>query len=279
MTRLFVVDLDDTLLSSGAIPSHVAERFHDIISSGAPVVIATARGVRGAMGSLADSAPYLPLIALNGAVIVDPRSGSIAVETIAPNLIGPISQFGTILGAPPCLLRTDGWLDEIIVPSEVDQFTHWSLYDANYFKAHEVINRDTAISEFVTGIAKIVFCTTVATVEELTLFVSSTYPMLSTSVVRSHGRPGFAWLEVGTSTGTKTHAVSRVALRMECTMRDVVYYGNGPNDVSVMAAVGEAVAVANSDPEVHKIAHRVIGSAASGAVVLDLLNQLDTSKS
>jgi hydroxymethylpyrimidine pyrophosphatase-like HAD family hydrolase len=57
-------------------------------------------------------------------------------------------------------------------------------------------------------------------------------------------------------------------------MADVVYYGDAANDLAAMTMVGEAVAVSNADAEVLQIADRIIGSAESGAVVLDLLIQL-----
>ena len=277
MKRLFVTDLDETLLSAGALPPLVAPLFRQIVDRGTPIVLATARGVRAATDSLGDAVPHWPLIALNGSVLSDPRTGAIMVESIAPDLVRSVSQLGTRIGTVPCLLGTDGRRDKVMVSARRDPFTEWSLYEAMYFKAHDIIVSEMFDIGLDAQIVRIVFCTTVRLMEELVHLLNDNYPMLSTVVVRSRDKPGHAWLEVGSSAGTKLHAVRRVAKILGCRMSNVVYYGDGANDIPVMGAVGEAVAVANADPEVRKIAHRTIGPAASGSVVLDLVDKLDST--
>jgi hydroxymethylpyrimidine pyrophosphatase-like HAD family hydrolase len=272
LKRLFVVDLDDTLLSGGVLPPHVAPLFREIIESGAPVTVATARGVRSVSLALGDAVPFLPIIALDGAVISEPRLGSVTIAPINAKLVRPLVDVGVHVGAVPCVLRSDGWNDTILAPDHADAFTRWSLFEAGYFREHEIV--DSARTAAKSRVVKVIFCTSVATAEWLTRHITKRLPPLSIAVIRSWGRPGHAWLEVGAVRGTKVGALRRVASRLGYALSDVVYYGDGPNDVSVMMEVGESVAVSNADPEVLGKAHRVIGAAESGAVVVDLQHEL-----
>jgi hydroxymethylpyrimidine pyrophosphatase-like HAD family hydrolase len=274
LKRLFVADLDETVLSNGAIPQQVARPFRAIVSGAAPIVIATARGVRAAMVALHGAVPALPLIALDGSVIVDYQSGSAVVEAIPDELIPLISEMGSERDVTSCLLRSNVWHDYVCLPGTLDAFTRWTIYEARYFKEYFLIGDGSEAAHCAAAIVKIVFCANSVAAEEMSRLILVRYPMLGTVVVRSRDRPGFAWLEVGMRSGTKAEAVFRVARRLGYRMTEVVYYGDGPNDLSVMAAVGEAVAVANAVPEVLRAARRIIGPASSGAVVFDILEQV-----
>ena len=274
MTRLFVVDLDETLLHLGSLPHNTLPALRRIMFSGAPVTIATARGFRAAISPLADAIPRLPIIALNGAVLASLNETETTVEAIEPRLVAPVCRLGAELGATPCLLETDGRNESVFVSARGDAFTDWSINAAVYFKAQDVIrDRSPTIAERA-RIVRVVFCTTVPIAQQLDRRVKEMYPALTTAAIWSRDQPGFAWLEIGGATATKAHGVANVASLLKLTMAEVVYYGDAGNDLAAMTMVGEAVAVSNADAEVLKIADRIIGSAESGAVVVDILKQL-----
>lgn len=274
MKRLYVADLDETLLSSGSLAPHVAPAWKRIVQSGAPVTIATARGFRGTVSALGDAVPRLPLITLNGAVVTSLDESVNMVEAIEPELLSPLARLGTELTAPAVFLATDGRSDTIYAPAPGDPFTDWTIDEIHYFRAHEVIRSGLPALTGRMRIAKVVFCTTVPIAQELDRHIRGRYPTLSSAPIWSHDRPGFAWLEIGSAAGTKADAVARVASLLGYPMESVVYYGDSTNDLEVMQVVGEAVAVSNAESRVLDAAKRIIGSSKSGAVVLDLLEQL-----
>src|SRR4051794_5335655 len=123
MKRLFVVDLDDTLLSDGALPLNVVEVWRRIVLSGAPVTIATARGLRAAMAPLGDAVPSLPIVALNGAVVATSDGTHPDIQRIPIELVDPVRRLADEAGAIACLLDTDGRNDSVLVPPRTDAFT------------------------------------------------------------------------------------------------------------------------------------------------------------
>lgn len=176
MKRLFVVDLDETLLSLGSLPPNTLPALRRIIFSGAPVTIATARGFRAAISPLDDAIPRLPIIALNGAVVASLNETGTAVDAIEPRLVAPVCRLGAELGATPCLLETDGRNESVFVPVTGDAFTDWSINEAVYFKAQNVFrDRSPTIAERA-RIIRVVFCTTVPIAQQLDRHIKERYP-------------------------------------------------------------------------------------------------------
>jgi hydroxymethylpyrimidine pyrophosphatase-like HAD family hydrolase len=273
MKRLFIVDLDDTLLFEGALPPNVIEVWRRIVLSGAPVTIATARGLRAAMAPLGDAVPRLPIVALNGAVVATSDGKRADIQRIPVELVDPICRLAEQAGAIPCLLKTDGRNDSVFVPAGTDAFTDWTLGDAGYFKAHTIVRGPA--SDRRTNVVRIVLCTSSDIAERLHHRIENEFSALAGLTIPSRSKPGRAWFEIGATSATKAHGISHVASLLQVSLQDVVYYGDTISDLGAMAIVGEAVAVADAKDDVLAAAHRIIGPAGSGAVALDLLQRLN----
>jgi Cof subfamily protein (haloacid dehalogenase superfamily) len=57
----------------------------------------------------------------------------------------------------------------------------------------------------------------------------------------------------------KAHAVRAIAARMHIALDDVMFVGDGNNDIAAMRAVGHPVAMANGEATVRSIARNVVG--------------------
>jgi hydroxymethylpyrimidine pyrophosphatase-like HAD family hydrolase len=273
MKRLFVVDLDDTLLCNGALPPNAVEVWRRIVLSGAPVTIATARGLRAATAPLGDAVPRLPIVALNGAVVATCDGSQPDVQRIPLEAVDPICRLADEAGAIPCLLATDGRNDSVFVPPCTDAFTDWTLNDAGYFKAHAIVR--SPAPDHRTDVVRVVLCTTLDAAQRLHRRFENEFSGLAGLIIPSRGKPGHAWLEIGAANATKAHGISHVASLLQVSLQDVVYYGDAASDLGAMAIVGEAVAVADAEHDVRAAAHRIIGPAESGAVAFDLLERLN----
>jgi len=274
MPCLFVVDLDGTLLSEGALPPNVVQVWRQIVLSGALVTIATARGWRAATLPLGDAVPQLPIVVLNGAVVVSSDGKPANVQRIPIEVVDPICRLADKVGAVPCLLVTDGRSDSIFVPACTDAFTDWTLDHAGYFKAHHIIRGRSPALDHGTNVVRIVLCTTSDVAQQLHQCIINEFLGLSTLIIPSRDQPGRAWLEIGATNATKAHALSHVASLLKVPLRDVIYYGDAKADLGPMEIVGEAVAVANAEDDVLAAADRIIGPAGSGAVAFDLLSRI-----
>jgi Cof subfamily protein (haloacid dehalogenase superfamily) len=76
-----------------------------------------------------------------------------------------------------------------------------------------------------------------------------------------------------TSAGVdKAYAVRAIAAQYDFPLAQVMFVGDGSNDVSAMREVGLPVAMANADPDVHAVARRTVGHVddAGLAEALDL---------
>jgi hydroxymethylpyrimidine pyrophosphatase-like HAD family hydrolase len=188
-------------------------------------------------------------------------------------MVDPICRLAEEAGAIPCLLETDGWNDSIFVPALTDAFTDWTLDDAGYFRAYNIVRARSPDVDHRTNVVRVVLCTTSDVAEQLRQRINNELPDLTSLTIPCQGKPGQAWLEIGTTNATKAHGVSCVASLLKISLQEVVYYGDAISDLGPMAIVGEAVAVADAKDDVLAAAHRIIGPSKSGAVALDLLER------
>jgi hydroxymethylpyrimidine pyrophosphatase-like HAD family hydrolase len=207
--------------------------------------------------------------------VVAASDGGIAnVQRIPVELVDPICRLADEGRAIPCLLETDGRNESVFVPACTDAFTDWTVNDACYFKAHNVVRGRSPTLDEQTRIVRVVLCTTVDTAQQLHRNIKNRLSGLAITSVWSRGQPGRAWLEIGAANATKAYGVSHIASLLKSPLSDVVYYGDATTVLGPMAIVGEAAAVANAEDDVLAAADRIIGSAASGAVAFDHLERL-----
>jgi len=76
----------------------------------------------------------------------------------------------------------------------------------------------------------------------------------------------YGLVEIATGGVTKATGLAEVAAALGVDARDVVAFGDMPNDVSMLAWAGRAVAVANAHARVHAVADEVTGSNADDGV-------------
>lgn len=274
MRRLFVTDLDETLLVKGNLPRDAMPTLQHIIDSGVLLTVATARGLRAATLALEDAVPLIPLIVSDGAVISYANGREATIRDLSAETVDFIARLAKEFGAPCCELATDNGDEVVFAPPRGDEFTDWSIDETFFFKAHTIVRGDSLERACRTNRIGVVICGTDEKAKALEAVIARSTARIASIVIRSRDRPGFSWLKVSAPSATKSDAVLRLAERFGLTMDDVVYYGDGANDLQVMNLVGEAVAVANADSEVLAAADRVIGAASTGAVAKDILDQV-----
>ena len=262
MIKLALTDLDDTLIKNG-LP-HVSERgsaaIHALLDAGLHFAPVSGR-IPSAMGWMFDydEALYSCAALSNGQMIyVDGRL--VHAETISGELLEEVARMLTETGDTAlCMYDVDapdenasGYFvsaDDAHLDRMAARFRHIKgraahLTEPTYIKANIWCAGSRERLERVRDDLRERFC------ELDFVFPSPTAPLLDIS---PHG-----W-DKGTAT-------RYLAGELGCDLSEVAVFGDSENDLSMLLAVPNSVAVANASPEVARVAHWHIGPAADDAV-------------
>ena len=270
MSVLYVTDLDGTLLDGHRQVGHTTvEVLNSLIADGLWFTVATARAPQSALPLLAGLNLRLPLIFMNGALIIDPVDG----RTIRRN----------VLGAAVARRVVDGYLTAGLRPFVFTSDTGGRAHiyypgTGNACERHFVDRRLAAGDErfrLVTDFAP-AFDEAVLTVKAsgTTAELDATAAALSNDpdTFAHFGpdiySPGYAWLEVCHPRANKGDAVRFV--RDHVGARRLVCFGDNTNDLQMFAAADECYAVANAHPAATTAATGRIGSNVEHGVALHL---------
>ena len=81
---------------------------------------------------------------------------------------------------------------------------------------------------------------------------------LATAIAKSPTMPGVSFVNVTTPGADKGAAVTVAAERLGCGLPGVMAVGDAPNDLSMLAVAGTAVAMGQAAPEILQAAHLVV---------------------
>ena len=261
MKTLYISDLDGTLLRSDVTLSRfTCETLTELIRGGAVISFATARSLTTARKVTAGLEVPLPIVAYNGAFIVDSVSGEILNKCIfKPGDAQRIYRAFTSRGLSPVVYhiregRECYSYNELTVSRQTREFLdsrrpdprddplqgEAGLLDGEVFYFNCIGERDSLIGAY----------------EELrggceTLFYDDIYS-------------GERWLEVMPRGADKASAAVRLRDMLGCGR--MVAFGDAVNDISLFRAADESYAVANADDRLKAEATAVIGTNDEDAV-------------
>lgn len=240
---LVAIDLDGTLVDARNVISDAAERaVREVRSSGVEIVLVTGRPQVAALPIFAQLGLALPLISSGGAYISDPASGRVITE-IQPDpqdirvFIGLARAAGaTLVFQTPFGMFGEGdaaILDELRAANDVP-----------------IVAAEDGLAACPKPI-KVTACGPRGRLDQLRSEVSARG--LGLSLVYS----GPEFLEVTGPGVSKGHALRRVADVLSTSLERILVIGDAPNDISMFAEAGLAVAMGNAPPEVQAAAEVV----------------------
>lgn len=271
MNKLFISDLDGTIAESGLIPSETEQELQRLIDTGVNVTIATARGYRSTMGVLGSIRFQMPIILLNGSLIVAPDGAvirDIKFEIFDAQDLNAILEKS---GVGYCEVFTCGLKDWVVVRGYENDFLKWTIERNVYFKAQEFL--EDAENRLDVSPTRFIVPASIATITELRRLLSSK-SKYNFYAMESFDYEGYGWLEISPKTANKGDAIKWLCEHNSFSLPDVVYYGDGANDLNAFSVVGEAVAVENSVPVILEISDRIIGPVKKSSVVNDIRQQI-----
>jgi len=241
--QLVAIDLDGTLVDDqNAISERVERTVREVRSSGIKVVLVSGRPQVAALPIFRQLGLALPLISSGGAQVSDPSSGRVIAHFQPP--VADIRKLVT-------LARAAGLTLVYQTPDEV--FGEGNAQILDILRAAVRI----PIEQVEDGLAacpepiKVTMCGPRSQLDRIRDEIERLGLALSSVL------SGPEYLEVTAQGVSKGRALRSVAEFLDVPMDRVLVIGDAPNDISMLAEAGLAVAMGNAPPEVQAFANVV----------------------
>lgn len=254
--RLVATDIDGTLLRDDrTLSPRTAGVLARISAAGTPVVLVTGRPIRWLQLVYDQLAEPLPAICANGAVVYDPVADEVLrADPLAPELLAEVAR--RLRAAVPDV----SFAVEIVDSRQMRHEAHYPLRwdaDAEAIRAIESPEELLAVPA-VKLLAR-------AGEQDPDLFVRVVAGALQGLAEATHSSYS-GLVEISAAGVTKAAGLAWYAARLGIDERDVLAFGDMPNDVPMLTWAGRAVAVANAHPAVLAIADEVAGANTEDGV-------------
>lgn len=248
------IDIDGTLVgSSGVVPQDVWNAAAEARAHGVRIAICTGRPALGVALSYATRLDKLGWHSFqNGSSIVQPSTGVSRSTYLAPDTVAAIIALArehpyalelytdTAYAIENTSRRAHQHADLLGVPFAPSAFESLQgpIVRAQWMGDRGEVDAMLALPSFGLEVA------------------TSTSPVMPDTMFISMTAPGI----------TKAVAVRAIAGEYSIPLAEVMFVGDGGNDIAAMRVVGTAVAMANAEPDVRAAAHRVVGDVDQGGL-------------
>ena len=251
--KLFVTDLDGTLLPSGAeVPRRNIEAAQRAVRAGVTVTIATGRMYRAALPVARALGVDVPIITYNGAVIKS-VSGKVYDENfLPPDVVGEVLSF----------CRARAWhvqlyADDVLYFAEHDAYAE--AYEENQALRGETVGWD-GLAAHAEHVAKLLVISDGA--EQTAERVAALNEAFGGRMQAMRSNP--AYTEVVVPGVTKASALKKLASMLSVPLDAVMAIGDSNNDLPMLQAAGHSVAMGNALPEVKAVCEFSVGTCEEG---------------
>lgn len=263
-TRLVCIDVDGTLVgSAGTVPEGVWCAAERVRANGIRLAICSGRpgfGVARDYAARLDAGGWHSF--QNGASIVNLASGRSRSARLDVRAVAALVERARETGRLLELYSDD---DYVFEPDSARARAHASLlgvaYEPRAFGelAGPVVRAQWVLPEAEAAVA-------LAEPHQGPEISASTSPVM----------PGTQFLNITTAGIDKGAAVRALAAEYGLSLEQVMFVGDGLNDVPAMRLVGVPIAMANAEPEVRGVAARTVGHVDDGGLmeVLELVLEL-----
>ena len=252
--KLLALDIDDTLISTGKLPS---ERLKTAIRlaerNGVIVVLATGRGFLGTKTIRETLSLYGPLIHYGGAIVSDGKTG----EHLFVNYLRPEDIVTAFAVADAFEIHAQIYEEDTVIFRKANTFTEQYT---GILKIPFIIDPDLLYRPL-DNVPKVLFAVDPAREAELYREIRALLPH-HLSVLCS--KPGF--IEIGSVSSTKGSALKKVAAMLNIDREDVTAIGDNTLDLDMIEWAGTGICVANGNALVKEKADLIIGACDDDGV-------------
>ena len=254
MMKRLALDIDDTLVATGKLPS---ERLQNAVrlteAHGVTVVLATGRGFLGCKAIRDALSLTNPVIVYGGAMISDGKTGA----HLYTNYLRPQDVVTAVGVADELQIHAQIYEEDTVIFRKANAFTQRYIERLHipYLEDPHLLYRP------LDNIPKVLYLVDPARETELQREVRALLPK-HISVLCS--KPGF--IEIGPHGATKGKALQRVAAMLGIDRSDVTAIGDNTLDLDMIEWAGTGVCVANGNQLVKEKADLVIGACEDDGV-------------
>ncbi|HEX7038983.1 MAG TPA: HAD family hydrolase [Trueperaceae bacterium] len=247
---LLAFDLDRTLVADDfTLPDDVADAISAARAAGHHVTVLTGRPLVAARGYLERLAVDRPYAVNHGSTILAPDGSLIDRKRLRED------EVSAILGA----FLADAELEFSCVVDD-----HIYVRDPAHERWLHAHAQGRVVARYAAGLE--------LAADKVVFHANGRCAEVDAHVARSHPHLvryawGDGWLEVVPTGGDKGSALARIAELLDVRRDDVVAFGDGLNDVSMLSWAGHAVAVGpEAHPEALAVAHERVAAPEAGGV-------------
>jgi len=273
--KLFISDLDGTLLNDAAVLSHFSRKnLNKLIKKGLKFSVASARSVFSIKKMLRGLKLKLPVIEFNGAFISEFNTGEhLIINEISPQIKENIF-FDIIESYPfPLISSFNGKKDLLYYTNALNEGSKWYINDrkaSNDKRLKHIQSLDSTLDESI-------ICFTIidkkSKLERLKAILEEKYgEELEIHFTENNYSPGWHWLTIHDVNATKDHAIRELIKITNHNLDDLVVFGDDVNDIKMFKDASLAIAVSNAKQITKKYADLIIGDNNNDSVVKYLLN-------
>ncbi|MEU4770995.1 HAD family hydrolase [Micromonospora sp. NPDC023644] len=254
--RLIATDIDGTLLRDDrTLSPHTAEVLARLSARDTPVVLVTGRPIRWLKMVYEQLAEPLPAICANGAVVYDPVTDEVLrADPLAPQLLAEVAR------------RLRAEVPEVSFAVEIvdsRQMRHEAHYPLRWDADHDAIRAVETAEELLAAPAvKLLARSAEHDPDAFVALVAAALEGLAEATHSSYS----GLVEISAAGVTKAAGLAWYCARLGIDARDVLAFGDMPNDVPMLTWAGRGVAVANAHPAVLEIADEVTAANSADGV-------------
>lgn len=252
--KLLALDIDDTLIGTGKMPSERLKRAIRLAeSNGVTVVLATGRGFLGTKAIRDALSLNGPIIHYGGAMISDGKTG----EHLYASYLRPVDVVTAFAIADTFGIHAQIYEEDTVIFRKRNEFTdrYTSTLGIPYIEDPNLLYRP------LDNVPKVLFFVSVEREKELFQEIRNLLPR-HISVLGS--KPGF--IELGSVNATKGTALERLAAILGIDRSEVTAIGDNTLDLDMIEWAGTGICVANGNELVKEKADLVIGACEDEGV-------------
>lgn len=251
MARLFVTDLDGTLLSSNiALSGYSAGKIKELIQSGVNITYSTSRSFYTASMLLKDAGFKLPCITFNGVYVIMPETGEVVKKNLlSREIYDAVLGIGREMGFRPYIFGKNSKGEEKLLYRGSDSEAQ-SRYIAERRKRNDKRLTSDDGSCKLAELININYLYPLDGTERLKSKIEKECPRdISIKVIRDIYNEGYFSLEVSNKDANKGKMLEYTADLLKIPLEDVTVFGDQANDIEMFEKAGTRVAVENAADE------------------------------